>query len=183
MERGQFLRPLIATILLALLTLPFGSTYLFLEYEKSKAKAQAKIILATDSDTTQMLWLKFTKNQLENELRWEHSKEFEYKGQMYDVAQKKQKGDTTYLYVYWDKMETLVNQKLKKLIALGMGGEADSQDDAQLIVSLFKAVYTCPDHFNPAPPSFPDYKLDFFYIEAYDFVWHTTDAPPPRFLG
>jgi hypothetical protein len=130
----------LATILLILMLLPFGGSYLFLEFEKSKARDYAQLALANEENPTQMVWLKFTKEEIKNDLRWEHSGEFEYKGQMYDISKREEKGDTTYFYCYWDKFETLINAKLNDLIALHTAGK-NKQNDTELIVSLFKAVY------------------------------------------
>jgi hypothetical protein len=130
----------LATILLILMLLPFGGSYLFLEFEKSKARDYAQLALVNEENPTQMVWLKFTKEEIKNDLRWEHSGEFEYKGQMYDISKREEKGDTTYFYCYWDKFETLINAKLNDLIALHTAGK-NKQNDTELIVSLFKAVY------------------------------------------
>lgn len=130
----------IATILLILMFLPFGGSYLFLEFEKSKARDFAQLALANEENPTQMVWLKFTKEEIKNDLRWEHKGEFEYKGQMYDISRRIEKGDTTYFYCYWDKLETLINAKLNDLIALHTAGK-NKQNDTELLVSLFKAVY------------------------------------------
>lgn len=169
----------IATILLVLMLLPFGGSYLFLEFEKSKARDYAQLALANEENPTQMVWLKFTKEEIKNDLRWEHKGEFEYKGQMYDISKRIEKGDTTYFYCYWDKFETLINAKLNDLIALHTAGK-NKQNDTELIVSLFKAVYLTSNNM---------IEIDFSSIVAmnksfFQTIYYNTDlqleSPPPQ---
>jgi hypothetical protein len=169
----------LATILLVLMFLPFGGSYLFLEFEKSKARNYAQLALANEDSKVQMVWLKFTKEQIKNELRWEHKGEFEYKGQMYDISKREEKGDTTYFYCYWDKFETLINAKLNDLIALHTAGK-NKQNDTELIVSLFKAVYLTTNDI---------IKIDFPSLvtinkSAIHPIYYNTDlkleSPPPQ---
>ncbi|MGW8123804.1 hypothetical protein ACV07N_14195 [Roseivirga echinicomitans] len=170
----------IATILLALLTLPFGGTYLFLEMEKVKAKQYAAIAIANIETPVEMVHLAFTEAQMKSELRWEHAGEFEYKTQMYDIISREVKGDTTYFYAYWDKLESLVNNKLKELITLHLGGESDQKDDSQLVISLLKALYIHP---NTQPAKFYEAidPLKFHEIqEIYNPTLLGRDGPPPR---
>lgn len=169
----------IATILLILMFLPFGGSYLFLEFEKSKARDFAQLALANEENPTQMVWLKFTKEEIKNDLRWEHKGEFEYKGQMYDISRRIEKGDTTYFYCYWDKLETLINAKLNDLIALHTAGK-NKQRDNELIVSLFKAVYLTTN--NIVEIDFP--TLVAMNTAAIHTAHYNTDlkleSPPPQ---
>ena len=171
----------IATILLALLLLPFGGSYLFLGLKKSQAKKQAALAIANVENPVEIVELSFSENQLQNDLRWEHAGEFEYQGQMYDIISKEVKGDTTYFKVYWDKVETLVNQRLKELIALHLNGDDDQSDDAMLVLSLSKAIYLQPS-FNST--SLFQYRKEPQFIETpifYSYSISGIDAPPPRF--
>tara|TARA_R110001599_G_scaffold114638_1_gene280667 strand:- start:26202 stop:26735 length:534 start_codon:yes stop_codon:yes gene_type:complete len=174
------LKATIAIILLALLTLPFGGTYLFLEMEKAKAKQHAALAIANEENPVEMVHLAFTAAQMKTDLRWEHDGEFEYKDQMYDIISREVKGDTTYFYAYWDKLESLVNHRLNELITLHFGGKSDQQDDSQLVVSLVKALYV-----QPSAPSTTFFQTqvstEFLEIEMiYDPRSQGIDGPPPR---
>lgn len=170
----------IAIILLALLTLPFGGTYLFLEMEKVKAKHHAAIVIAGEKNPVEMVHLAFTEDQMKTDLRWEHDREFEYKDQMYDIISREVKGDTTYFYAYWDKLESLINHKLNELITLHLGGGTDEKDESQLVVSLFKALYLHPNN-QPVKVLKNTALLEFLEIKAiYDSALQGIDGPPPR---
>jgi len=68
-------------------------------------------------DPEELVLLKFTSLESRTKLRWEHSKEFEFRGQMYDVVSSETKGDSIFYRCWWDHKETQLNQRLKILVA------------------------------------------------------------------
>lgn len=58
------------------------------------------------------------------ELRWEHSREFEYKGHMFDVVSKKESGDSITYYCFADEKENKVKKKWNRLL----GKEKDEKN-------------------------------------------------------
>jgi hypothetical protein len=57
-------------------------------------------------------------------LRWEHSREFEYKGHMFDVVSKKESGDSITYYCFADEKENKVKKKWNRLL----GKEKDEKN-------------------------------------------------------
>lgn len=174
------MKPFLATILLNVMLLPFGGSYLFLELERSKAKTYAIAAMADEENPVQMVWLRFSNEEVENDLRWEHDREFEYNGQMYDVSKRIEKGDSTHFYCYWDKLETLVNQKLADLIATHTKGGDPSQNETQLILSLFKAVYLNVLYESNLFLSNAELKRVNEIVMNYSDSEIPNDSPPPR---
>lgn len=64
----------------------------------------------------ELVTLQFSEAELK-QLKWEHEREFEYKGQMYDVVERKMKGDTTLFVCWWDHEETRLKEEMRKLLA------------------------------------------------------------------
>lgn len=92
-------------------------------------------------DKAKLVLLKFTEAEKENELDWEHSKEFEYHGEMYDVVEFETKGDTTYYWCWADKKETRLNTRLEELIAQTLGNNPRNQENGRRVHSFFKSLY------------------------------------------
>lgn len=90
---------------------------LYLQYEKSVVHREVKWKMIAGLDQEELVLLKFSNEETKTELRWEHSKEFEYKGQMYDIVSKEIKADSVFYRCWWDHEETLLNKKLTKLVA------------------------------------------------------------------
>lgn len=76
----------------------------------------------------ELVWLKFSAEEARSELEWEHDREFEYRGQMYDVVRSEVKGDTTFYLCWPDAAETALNRQLEQLVA-----ESTTHDPAQRI--------------------------------------------------
>jgi hypothetical protein len=91
--------------------------YTYLQFEKSAIRREIKWKMIAGMDDEELVLLKFTTEETQTKLRWEHSKEFEYDGQMYDIVSKVVKGDSIFYRVWWDHEETKLNKSLKKLVA------------------------------------------------------------------
>ena len=73
---------------LFILFAPVATMFLYLHFEKAALKREIKWKMVAGIDQNELVLLKFSKEEAEKQLRWEHSKEFEYEGQMYDVVSK-----------------------------------------------------------------------------------------------
>ena len=105
-------------------------TWLHIRKMIVKKEVRRHIIAGPEED--RLVLLKFSKNETDALLRWEHSTEFEYNGQMYDVVETWTRGDTVYYRCWWDREETRLNNRLRELAARALkespkvGGENDS---------------------------------------------------------
>lgn len=67
-------------------------------------------------DKSNLVLLKFTKETAQTALHWEHSAEFEYEEQMYDIVESWTQGDSVFYWCWPDHAETAINEHLDKLI-------------------------------------------------------------------
>lgn len=58
---------------------------------------------------------------------WEHSREFAYQGQMYDVLERRVDGDSLHLRCYWDQAESSFKRQAGKLQQQPMAPVSDTQ--------------------------------------------------------
>lgn len=98
-------------------------------------------------DPNELVLLKFSKKEATEKLRWEHAKEFEYNGQMYDVVTKSVEGDTVYYRCWWDHEETLLNQKLRKLVASAFEKDENRQRN-QVQLQVYFQTFFCASVFD-----------------------------------
>ena len=92
-------------------------------------------------DKSQLVRLSFTKTYAESGLRWEHSKEFEWLGEMYDVVSTESKDDSVTYWCWWDKEETALNKQLTDLVANSLGKNKERRRHQEQLVDLLKAAY------------------------------------------
>lgn len=91
-------------------------------------------------DKEELVLLKFTKAD-SVKLRWEHDREFEYQGEMYDVVERHIKGDTTYYYCWWDFEETILNQKLQSLLTEIWQSNPNKKEHENHLIALYKSLF------------------------------------------
>ena len=97
-------------LLLFSLALPLLGCFVFLKIQKQRIKKEIKRHLMAEVSNKQLVTLSFTLKEAKQHLKWEHEKEFEYQGEMYDVVRKEIKGDIIFYHCWWDHEETALNQ-------------------------------------------------------------------------
>ena len=125
--------------------------------------------------------LVFSVRDAEHHLRWEHENEFEYQGQMYDIAERELRGDSIVFKVWPDHAETALNQSLAKLVSGVPEHHGKSPSSTELINRFFKLMYL--PGWLPAIIIAP--ATDAFLIDANDHLPTgkslVPPTPPPRF--
>lgn len=115
--------------------------YFWLQNEKSQVRKEVKSQLTRSIDKKFLVHLKFTKQFAKTELNWEHSKEFGYKGEMYDVIETLIVGDTINYWCWWDNEETNLNKKLNNLVAQALGNNHQNKENEKQLTNFFKTLF------------------------------------------
>jgi len=98
-----------------------GSMMLWLQWKIDGVKAQVESHIISTVSEDKLVLLKFSKEESEMLVRWEHPREFEYKRQMYDVVRKKTVGDTIYFWCWWDREETQLKREMERIASRFLG--------------------------------------------------------------
>lgn len=117
----------------------FPFIYLKMERKAIKKAIKHKIIAGIDKE--ELVLLVFHKNEVDQQVKWKHSKEFQYKGEMYDIVEKELIGDNIHYWLWWDKEETALNQKLTKLVQQNLAQNPHQSNKNQIITHFFKTLY------------------------------------------
>ena len=72
---------------------PFYGTYLYLSLQQKVIQEAVQRKLEEGIPENELVKLTFFKKEIPKLLKWEHDKEFEYNGQMYDVVKVTDVGD------------------------------------------------------------------------------------------
>ncbi len=113
-------------------------------------------------------------------LRWVHSKEFEFLGEMYDVVYKKTSKDSIHYWCWWDHQETTLNKELNTLLNRTRNQSNSHKTHVQLIV-FFKSLYSermSKWEVEPACAAIPGYTDH--YSDSYKSRTPQVIAPPPQ---
>jgi hypothetical protein len=126
----------IAVTLACAILLPVLTMQVWLHHEKYRIKKTVKYHIKKTIPRDELVELKFTPGEIETKLRWEHSREFEYQGQMYDVIDSYACDNYLYYLCWWDHEETALNQKLRSYVENDFH-QAPVNKDKQMQFRLF----------------------------------------------
>ena len=168
--------------MLIILVAPVVTLYLFMKFEKTAIRREIKWKMIAGIDPEELVLLKFTKEETETKLRWEHSKEFEFEGQMYDIVSKEVKGDSIFYRCWWDHEETKLNKSLKKLVANALDTDGDSHKaQKNLHTYLWSLFYTGPIEWNaPTHETINIVFQDCLNPSIFNSLNITPPSPPPK---
>ena len=134
-------RPLTGILLFLCFVAPLATHYLALRYQQKLVRREIKRKMMTGIDKAELVQLQFSEADQRRLLRWEHSREFAYKGQMYDVVYSCRTGDTTTYWLWWDHEETRLNRQLNRWAVLALAGSPGQQEKAQRVMLFFKTLF------------------------------------------
>jgi hypothetical protein len=174
------LKKIIVLLFFCCLFVPFAGTYIWLRCQKHQLKEWVKSQILTQVDKNDLISLTFSSFEAASELHWEHDKEFEYKGQMYDIVESKTNGDTITYICWWDHHETALNIQLTKLVDAGIDKDPLSQRKQEKLKDFFKSIY----FGSPQIISFSELRnvlsSYFFLCPMNTIEYYALLSPPPE---
>jgi hypothetical protein len=172
-------RRIISIFLLVSLVIPYLFIPLYLKFEIKQVRRDIKHRIMDGVERSELVQLSFTAGE-EKQLVWKHAKEFQYKGEWYDIVEtEKEEGKTTY-WCWWDHEETSLSKKLQALLAgflqKGDGGPGDDNP-----FSILNALYDIPAQLCMAETALVAAQhADQFQAPFCDsFIRNTTPPPWP----
>lgn len=132
---------IISIFLLLCLVMPIATLYVWLQHRKTIAKQEAKERIIAGIDKKELVLLKFTQQESQTCLHWEHAQEFEYKQQMYDVVETAVRGDTTYYWCWLDSPETRLNTQLYALASQLWEKDTQNQETSKNVLKFYTELF------------------------------------------
>ncbi len=146
-------RKYLPVFFLLVLFMPLATTHVRLSHQRHIVRKEIKRKIIKGIDKDKLVKLSFTAADAKTKLIWEHSREFEYNGEMYDVVEKSVSGDTTHYWCWWDNEETLLNRQLASLVNDYLRHDTKTANGRKSLQAFLKQLYftetlTC-DFANP----------------------------------
>ena len=166
-------------VLLFLMVVPLTTSYFFVQLQKMQVKKEVKWKMIAGLDKEELVLFKFTEAESQSKLKWEHAKEFEYQGEMYDVVEIEIRANTIYYWCWWDHKETKLNRQLEELVTQVLDQDTTIQGNQRKLVDYFKKLFNKPyqKQFAVLLKSRP---TDLMYSENLAQMYSTPPVPPPR---
>ena len=131
----------IGIFLLLCLLLPSAGTYVWLTFHKKNLKKEVKRKLIAGINKEELVLLQFSKAEVEKKLKWEHAKEFEYKGQMYDVVETRITKDSISYWCWWDYKETKLNQELNEIFLGVLEADTEREEKQKRLSKFYRSLF------------------------------------------
>lgn len=134
------MKKLTTIILFISLIAPFVIGLRTYDVQLKKLKKSVKKTIAEHIDRSLLVRLSFNKDEI-TKLQWEHSKEFEYNSEMYDIVHKEIKSDSVVYWCWLDNEETNLEKSLNNLIAKSLGESQNDKPSKDIIKQLIKKTF------------------------------------------
>lgn len=173
------LRNGIAISLLLILGCPFLGTRGFLLLRKHHIRSEVKERILAGVDKNELVYLAFSSRQTRTDLRWEHDREFEYRGEMYDIVQSETRNDSVFYHCIHDRAETAVNRQLETLTASAANTDPPSQNSIQQLLDFLKNLCSPATRAMATLPTFRTLAVH-FYLGKPGSPPASPPSPPPE---
>lgn len=167
-------------LILFLLVVPIISTYTYLHIKKQSIKKEVKHQILNNIHEEDLILLKFTKEESEN-LKWKHSMEFEFQGEMYDIVKQEIQSENIVYWCWNDNKETRINKQIDSLLAFVLGENQQNKEKQKRLNDYFNSLFfsKLPEYDLKVFQS--DYKYNSFVI-AYTNLSNSPPSPPPQIV-
>lgn len=174
------MKKLLSILLFCSLIVPVLGTYGWLKYERYKVKKSVKQQLKHTVSKDELVKLSFTDYDADRKLDWEHSKEFEYDGLMYDVVySSKENGVQTY-WCWLDSKESKLNQQLTQLVTDLLDNNPDHKKQIENLIDFMKTIYFTQECLDSYVYILAETKVNSLYSLLYHFVFSSSADRPPQ---
>lgn len=172
----------LSIFLIICLLIPFIGTYTRLQVEKYQVKRRIKWRLLQEMPRERLVLLKFTIQESQTVLHWEHSKEFEYQGEMYDVLSFKKLGDSIFYRCWKDTEETQIKQKIRRLVAQALSQNPQNRENHNQLRLWMESLWYM-QAFRWQESSFQDFIFEhiFFYSKPCLSFFISPFTLPPEY--
>lgn len=166
-------------LLLSCLLLPLLGIVTVFQYQKGQIRREIKHKIIAGLNRSELARVSLHKNDL-NQLRWEHAKEFEFEGEMYDVVSVDETRDSITYWCWWDYEETALNQSLKHQLAQALNTNPLRNSATGQFIVLLKTPVLIPEvlSFSPIYTEFSKFSCkESVFVQL---RYSAPDSPPPQ---
>lgn len=154
----------------------------YLTLEKKQVQKSVKHQIMEGIDKEELIYMAFSKNDIKTKLNWKHSKEFELNGEMYDIVERRETSDSAFYWVWWDKEETELNRRVRRLAAEIFGQNPDHQEKNQLVQQFYKSLFFENQWVSDNYQFNNSSDNEFFYLMKRTQTHKVVLSPPPKNL-
>ncbi|MEZ4787968.1 MAG: hypothetical protein R2790_08845 [Flavobacterium haoranii] len=172
----------ISLLLFIVLLLPAVVTFSWLQHRKYVVKKEVKQTIIAGIDKKELQILKFHHQEVNQKVEWEHSKEFEFNGKMYDIVKKEIINDSIRFFCWLDEEETELNRRLKSLLTDLYQNDVPLKLKNDLVLDFYKSLFFQNADLITFNQLFKALSSKSYYINNYFFQYYKAEIHPPIFV-
>lgn len=160
---------------------PVFSAYFAFQHRTNIIRQEVEAHIEQGIEKNELVLLKFTHEETETLLRWEHSREFEFNQQMYDIVETEVLEDSVYYWAYWDIEESELKKDFNDILTNVLGIKKNTSKQRNQFRIDFRPLYFF-EHENSLSLPAKKEKITFSKI-GYDLLTpsYPPPYPPPKF--
>jgi hypothetical protein len=93
-------------------------------------------------DRSELVLIQLSRADAKKKIDWEHSKEFEFEGEMYDVVEFEETADSVKYWCWWDHEETLLNKNLTEVVDSLLGNHPDKNEKEEKLITFYQSLFS-----------------------------------------
>lgn len=174
------MRTFISIFFVLALLLPFATIFGWLSIERQVLRKNVKHELMKTVPEDELIALTFPREDTTSALHWEHAGEFEYRGEMYDIARRNYSDDEVTYRVWWDHEETELNRQLTQLSLIHFSDSPIKEKSDQQLSFFMQQLFA--EQFESSLTDYAFHPIEhvFGYLRAHTNSVCEVDPPPPR---
>lgn len=170
---------LLSIFLLFSIFIPGTATYLWMRNARRTLRREVKHQMMADAAKDQLVQLKFHQAEAEKVLRWKHSREFQFKREMFDVVHTEYRGDSVIYHCWWDHEETFLNQKLNEVLASLFNQAPQKQEREKSLQSFYKNLFvSIPSQSETSLVHTLSKPIEFYQFSEQSILIQVPSPPP-----
>lgn len=173
------MRKIVAILISFILCFNIAGYYFVFKVRQLQIKSEIKQLLKSNVPTEQLVVIRYSASNRQD-FKWIHSREFVYRGSMYDVVRKVVvSNEVTDLYCVNDTQEARLFKNLDRWVKEAMNHGKEGTKVLHLVSGFLSGLYPPPDNLFSTFPvlheiRFQD-KPDFYFYQP-----EKIPSPPPR---
>lgn len=177
------MKPLASILLIFSFVLPLAVPYTVLQMQKKAVKKKVKWMMIAGLEEQALVHLEFSKTEAAK-LDWQHSAEFAFNGEMYDIVRTLDRGDSV-TYICWhDHEETALSKDLDRLLTHYFQHAPESNQTKVRTAMFLKTLIqteVATVILRQSPSNRQVESLKPYMQRLYQAYLHTS-TPPPRWM-
>lgn len=129
-------------------------------------------------ERSELVLLIFSPEEALRDLRWKHSKEFEYRNNMYDIVEREQKDGNWHFWCWPDKEESKLNKQLISLLDNFFPSDPLQKKSNDSVAQFLKHLIPLHIEDHECLPAVMEFSFGDLNVIHHDVISRPTTPPP-----